>query len=85
MANVRHHDIAERLLELAYNTPSARLMFPLRDFARDVLAQGYPREQLLADFERVREELRENDEAREDVVMDVMDFLYDWGPSQTRL
>lgn len=52
-------------------------MFSLRDLAREVLAQGYPRHALLEDFEHVRAELREEGrEAQEDAVMDAMDFLY---------
>jgi len=79
-------DVRQRLFELAETIPPARLMFPLRDFARQVLAEGYPPEQLLADFEYVRSELRESgEEAREDAVMDVMDFLYGWSSSHMKL
>jgi hypothetical protein len=79
-------DVRQQLLELVHSIPPARLMFPLRDFAREKLAQGYPREQLLEDFEYVRAELREiDDEAREDAVMDVMDFLYGWSASHMKL
>jgi predicted Holliday junction resolvase-like endonuclease len=58
MANVRHHDVETRLLELVYDTPPEGLVFPLRDLARDILAEGHPREELLANFEHVREEVR---------------------------
>jgi hypothetical protein len=130
MANVRHHDVEARLLELVYDTPPAGLVFSLRDLARDILAEGHPREELLANFEHVREELRrrsraearERDplerhaweeklqhmsrdevdeyvreyrarkdlrkrlaEAREDAVMDVMDFIYGWSASHMTL
>jgi hypothetical protein len=79
-------DVRQQLFELADTLPPTRLIFPLRDFAREKLAQGYSREQLLEDFEYVREELRErNDEAREDAVMEVMDFLYGWSSSHMKL
>jgi hypothetical protein len=129
MANVRHHDVETRLLELVYSTPPAGLVFPLRDLARDIIAEGYPREELLANFERVREELRRrsraeanerytrqqhtreellrmsrdevdenireyraredlhkrHDDAREDAVTDVMDFVYGWSASHMKV
>jgi hypothetical protein len=79
-------DVRQQLFELVDTTPPARLMFPLRDFARRVLDQEYPREQLLADLEYIREELRErDDEAREDAVMEVMDFLYGWSSSHMKI
>ena len=79
-------DVREQLMELAWNIPPERLMFTLRDFARDVLHGGYPREQLIEDFEYVRAELREHDdEAAEDAVMEVMDFLYGWSASHMKL
>jgi hypothetical protein len=79
-------DVRERLFKLVDTTRPARLLIPLRDFARDVLAEGYPREQLLEDFEYIRAELRErDDEAREDAVMEVMDFLYGWSSSHMKL
>jgi hypothetical protein len=87
MANVRHHDVETRLLELVYHTPPEVLVLPLRDLARDILAEGHPREELLANFEHVREEVRRRSraEAREDAVMDVMDFLYGWSASHMTL
>jgi hypothetical protein len=79
-------DVRQQLLELVYAMPPAGLMFPLRDFAREKLSQGYPREQLLDDFEYIRAELRDSDdEPREDAVMDVMDFLYGWCSPHMRL
>jgi hypothetical protein len=79
-------DVRQQLFELADTTPPAHLMFPLRDLAHRVLAEGYPRDLLLADFEYLREELRErDDEAREDAVMEVMDFLYGWSSSHMKL
>jgi hypothetical protein len=122
MANVGHHDVEARLLELVYDMPPEGLVLPLRDLARDILAEGHPREELLANFEHVRDEVRrrsraeENEkqkhvleelrrrsrtdvdgyirwsraqrglrrrrnEAREDAVLDVMDFVYGWSAS----
>jgi len=61
-------------------------MSPLRDFAREVLAEGYPRERLIEDFNHVHAELRqEGREEREDAVMEVMDFLYGWCSSHMKL
>jgi hypothetical protein len=86
MANVRHPDVETRLLELVYSTPPAGLVFPLRDLARDIISEGYPREELLTNFERVREELhKRRDEAREDAVTDVMDFVYGWSASHMKV
>jgi hypothetical protein len=79
-------DVRQQLFDLLRTTEPTRLMVPLRDFASKVLAQGYPREQLLEDFEYVRAELRwHDDEVREDVVMDVMDFLHGWSSSHMKL
>jgi hypothetical protein len=78
-------NVRERLFELVKTVPPAQLMFALRDFAREVLAQEYPREQLLEDFEVVLAELRGVDERREDAVMEVMDFLYGWSSSHMKL
>jgi hypothetical protein len=79
MEYTTHYDVEQRLSELVADTPPARLMFPLRDMARDALAQGYDRDALIEDFERVRARLDEQgEEEREDAVMEVMDFLYGW-------
>ena len=86
MEYVRHQNVEQRLYELINTTPPARLMFPLRDFAREVVAEGYPREQLIEDFNHVRAELRqEGREEQEDAVMEVMDFLYGWSSSHMKL
>jgi hypothetical protein len=79
-------DVRQQLVELTHTIPPAQLVLPLRDFARDVLARGYSYEELLEVFEDVRADLREeNDEAREDAVMDVMDFLSGWSSSHMKL
>ncbi len=77
MEYTTHHDVEQRLSELVSSTPPARLMFPLRDVARDALTQGYEKDALIEDFESVRARLDDQgDEEREDAVMEVMDFLY---------
>lgn len=79
MEYTTHHDVEQRLSELVSSTPPARLMFPLRDVARDALAQGYEKDALIEDFESMRARLDEQgEEEREDAVMEVMDFLYGW-------
>lgn len=79
MKYTTHHDVEQRISELVSSTPPARLMFPLRDVARDALAQGYEKDALIEDFESVRVRLDEQgEEEREDAVMEVMDFLYGW-------
>ena len=81
-----HHDVEQRLSELVTSTPPARLMFPLRDVARDALAQGYEKDALIEDFESVRARLDDQgDEEREDAVMEVMDFLYGWCSTHMKL
>jgi hypothetical protein len=73
------HGVEQRLSELVSSTPPPRLMFPLRDVARDALAQGYEKDALIEDFESVRARLDEQgEEEREDAVMEVMEFLYGW-------
>jgi len=73
-------DVRQQLLRLVHTIPPAQLVLPLRDFARElVVARGYTYEEVLDVFESVRAELREDDdEVREDAVMDVMDFIDGW-------
>ena len=79
MAQLKHHDLAERLSELANNTPPSRLMFPLRDLAHEALISDYSKEQVIEAFEEVRAQMeRQGEEEREDAVLEVMDFLYGW-------
>jgi len=86
MEYTTHNDVEQRLSELVRSTPTARLMFPLRDVARDALAQGYEKDALIEDFESVRAQLDEQgDEEREDAVMEVMDFLYGWCSTHMKL
>jgi hypothetical protein len=84
MEYTTHHGVEQRLSELVSNTP--RLMFPLRDVARDALAQGYDKDALIEDFERIRARLDDDgEEEREDAVMEVMDFLYGWSSPHMKL
>ncbi len=86
MRQPEHQNIEERLLGLARSIPPARLVPELREYARDLLATGYPRQRLYDDFENVRAELRERgQEEQEDAVMDVMDFLVGWCSPGARL
>lgn len=51
----------------------------LRKIAERMLARGTVRSEVVAEFERVRQALREADrEYCEDLVSDVMDFLVGW-------
>src|SRR5262245_3390139 len=51
----------------------------LRQLATEQLGQGLTREEVLARFEQVRQQLRSADrEEDEDAVLDVMDFLVGW-------
>jgi hypothetical protein len=73
------HDVQERLFELANKTPPASLVLPLWGLARGVLEAGYPREQLIEDFENLRAHFEhQGEEEREDAVLEAMDFLYGW-------
>lgn len=86
MERIQHQDVEQRIWELVNATPPAASVFPLRDLAHEALSEGYPREQLIEDFERVRSELREEGrEEHEDAVMDVMDFLYGWSANHLKL
>ncbi len=86
MEYTTHHDVEQRISELVSEKPPAALVFPLRDVARDALAQGYGKERLIEDFESVRARLdEEGQEEHEDAVMEVMDFLHGWSSSHMKL
>ena len=86
MERIQHQDVEQRIFELVDTKPPEGLVFPLRDLAHEALVQGYSRDQLIEDFERVRSELRnEGRDEQEDAVMDVMDFLYGWSASHMKL
>ncbi len=86
MERTQHQDVEQRILELLDAKPPASLIFPLRDLAHEALVLGYPREQLIEDFERVCSQLREEGrDEQEDTVMDVLDFLYGWSASHMKL
>ena len=71
--------VRERLFELANNTPGASLTLPLWRLAGGALDAGYPREQLIEDFEALRAHFeQQGEEEREDAVLEAMDFLYGW-------
>jgi hypothetical protein len=83
MQQPKHHDVAERVADLALTDPGVdptRTMLTIREYARELLDGGYPRDHLYSDFERAVEMVRErsaSDEA-EDPILDVMDFLVGW-------
>ena len=87
MVDVRHErGVEQRIFELVGTVPPDSLLSPLRDLARDELAAGHDREGLIEDFEHVRSALREKElEEQEDVVMEVMDFLYGWCSPHLRI
>lgn len=84
MAQARQHeDVAERIVSLALAEPGVnptRTMLAIREYARELLDGGYPREELYEDFERSVEMVRRrsSDEEAEDPILDVMDFLVGW-------
>lgn len=69
-------DHSNRLLQaLAADQPLQRL----REEAQSLLAEGYDRETLLAQLERLRQRVRQDGRASdEDIILDVMDFLTGW-------
>jgi hypothetical protein len=72
-------EVQQQLFELANNTPPASLVLPLWRLAGGVLDAGYPREQLIEDFDNLRAHFeQQGEEEREDAVLEVMDFLYRW-------
>jgi hypothetical protein len=86
MMELRHDDLAERLFEIGNNTPPSRLMFPLWGLAKGALLAGYPKDDLIEDFEELRAQFEERgEEEREDAVLEVMDFLYGWGSPHMKL
>lgn len=90
---VRQHgdDVAERILSLALAEPPGtnptRTMLAIRDYARELLDDGYSGESLLNDFERAVETVRQrsSDDEAEDPILDVMDFLVGWCSPGARL
>jgi hypothetical protein len=60
-----------------------RSMEKLEQIVKDLLAQGYSKESILAEFESFRKKTM--DEDYEDVVLDVMDFLTGWCSPHKRL
>jgi hypothetical protein len=83
MQQPTHQDVAERVANLALAEPGAdatRTMLGIREYARELLDNGYPRGELYGDFGRAVEMVRSRsapDEA-EDPILDVMDFLVGW-------
>jgi hypothetical protein len=64
-------------VESALKSPEPVL--ELRDLAAGMLRTGRTHDDVLANFEAVRSQLRNADrEADEDAVMDVMDFIIGW-------
>lgn len=75
----QHRDVEAQIRELVDRHEPGELVGSLREFAREELASGYPREALLEDFERVRGLLEAADrDAAEDDVVSVMDALVGW-------
>jgi hypothetical protein len=71
--------LIEREREALTAAPShVELVLRLRAVVRDALEAGTSRNDVLADLQRLRAELRQNDPEREDVVLDVMDFVEGW-------
>jgi hypothetical protein len=78
--------LSERVSELVNNTPPSRLLFPLRDLAREALVRDYSRDEVLEALEEAREQLaKQGEEEREDAVLEVMDFLYGWCSPHVKL
>jgi hypothetical protein len=71
--------LIEREREALTAAPShAELVLRLRAVVRDALETGTSQNDVLADLQRLRVELRQDDPEREDVVLDVMDFVEGW-------
>lgn len=89
MQHAKQQDIAEQVADLALadqENPS-RAVGTIREYARETLDSGYPREALLEDFERARGvlESRGAHGDTEDPILDVMDFLVGWCSPGARL
>lgn len=58
---------------------STEPLWELRGVVRGLLADGHDRDEILADFERLRLVLQAtNREADEEIVLEVMDFVVGW-------
>jgi len=78
--------LLEREREALQAPPThTELVLRLRAVVKEALASGVTREAVLADLERLRVELRRDDPEREDVVLDVMDFVEGWASPHMRL
>ena len=78
--------LLEREREALAAAPShTELVFRLRAVVKDALASGHPRDDVLDDLEKLRDELRRDNPALEDVVLDVMDFVVGWASPHSDL
>lgn len=78
MQHAKQQDVAKHVADLALPGESySRLVADLREYARKMLDDGYPREALVEDFERARGVLAERGahQDADDPILDVMDFL----------
>lgn len=78
--------LLEREREALAAAPShTELVFRLRAVVKDALASGHSREEVMHNLERLREEIRRDNPALEDVVLDVMDFVARWASPHVAL
>jgi hypothetical protein len=77
----RHqYDVAEEAARLTLAQPYREALAEIRRYAVNLLAGGYPREELYAELDRARDllEARGAPEEAEDPILDVMDLIVGW-------
>lgn len=70
---------------LAAAPTHTELVLRLRAIVKDELGSGSHRDDVLADLERLRSEVRRDAPELEDVVLDVMDFVVGWASPHASL
>lgn len=86
MEKTRHTDIEMQLEKLYREARPGTFLLEVRKLTRNLVGQGYRREDLLEDLEHYRFILRERgEEDREDDIVDVMDQLDGWCAEHARI
>jgi hypothetical protein len=82
----RQSDIEEPVEARLNEALPGALSLELRKLSRELLSEGFTREELLDTYERIALRLRESgDEEQEDEILEVMADLEGWGPPHAQI